>query len=105
MIITVIFSSHDPHSLLQQAPISSYLAPGASAQQAEARDGGGHHGHHAAHGHDEHHHVEHAAAAPVSSIGIIDFGGHESRSEYFWTILSKTAFRMYSQLCFKSFEI
>lgn len=49
-----------------QAPISSYLAPGASAQQAEARDGGGHHGHHAQHGHDEHH-VEHAAAAPVAA--------------------------------------
>ena len=58
-------------NILQQAPISSYLAPGASAQQAEARDGGGHHGHHAAHGHDEQHHVEHAAAAPVSSFELI----------------------------------
>ena len=68
----IIFSCHSyPHTppQQQQAPISSYLAPGASAQQAEARDGGGHHGHHhAGHGHDEHHHVEHAAAAAPVSI-------------------------------------
>jgi len=52
-----------------QAPINSYLAPGASVQQAEARDGGGHGHHHAEHGHEEeHHHVEHAAAAaPVAA--------------------------------------
>merc|ERR1711971_1502129 len=62
----VFSSAHTAKSPQQQAPISSYLAPGASAQQAEARDGGGHHGHHAAHGHDEQHHVEHAAAAPVA---------------------------------------
>merc|ERR1719305_257771 len=62
----VFSSAHTTKSPQQQAPISSYLAPGPSAQQAEARDGGGHHGHHAAHGHDEQHHVEHAAAAPVA---------------------------------------
>merc|ERR1712037_912711 len=67
----VFSSAYTAKSPQQQAPISSYLAPGASAQQAEARDGGGHHGHHAAHGHDEQHHVEHAAAAPVSSFGLI----------------------------------
>ena len=61
-------SSQFDLSYPQQAPINSYLAPGASVQQAEARDGGGHGHHHAEHGHEEeHHHVEHAAAAaPVS---------------------------------------
>ena len=64
-------SSQFDLSYPQQAPINSYLAPGASVQQAEARDGGGHGGHHhAEHGHEEeHHHVEHAAAAaPVSLL-------------------------------------
>ena len=61
------------HSLQQaSALISSYVSPGSSVQQAEARDGSGghhHHGHHAEHG--EHHHVDHAAAAPVSDICIL----------------------------------
>ena len=61
------------HSLQQaSALISSYVSPGSSVQQAEARDGSGghhHHGHHAEHG--KHHHVDHAAAAPVSDICIL----------------------------------
>ena len=75
-------------NILQQAPISSYLAPGASAQQAEARDGGGHHGHHAGHSHDEHHHVEHAAAAPVSICTkyFSEFSSNRSKNSYCWQI-------------------
>jgi len=64
----VFSSAYKAKSPQAPAPISSYVSPGSSVQQAEARDGSGghhHHGHHAEHG--EHHHVDHAAAAPVAA--------------------------------------
>merc|ERR1719323_962263 len=64
----VFSSAYKAKSPQAPAPISSYVSPGSSVQQAEARDGSGghhHHGHHAEH--DEHHHVDHAAAAPVAA--------------------------------------